>query len=286
MNAADSRESQRSTKSGDIIQQLQDKNKELRAQLNDLNAQLDEMLTQRGEKISRVHRHQQFAVKGENKEMDALMKEIETLRKENTELRQKVYNTDVQSRISELLNLIREREKSIETLKEENRSLENVQKHQGKQLQELDKLESDMRDARAKHADDVRILKDRTRQMKQERDETERQAKIQQTKLTQLQEKIKAANAIQIGANTVDQLQTAVTEKEKEMEILKYQIASLSESTEAEKAKSRAIARQAHKEAQELRDELQRLQEILLEKEKEMKLSYVPRAQVRTTHPR
>jgi len=280
--ADESREnSQRFTKSSDVIHQLQEKNKELRSQLNDLNAQLDEMLTQRGEKISRIHRHQQFAVKGENKEMDQLMRDIETLRKENADLRQKVYNTDVQSRISELLNLIREREKAIEILKEENRSLENVQKHQGKQLQELDKLESDMRDARAKHAEDVRALKDRTRQMKQERDETERQAKIQQTKLTQLQEKIKAANAVQIGANTVEQLQEAVKEKEKEMEILKYQISQLSESTENEKAKSRAIARQAHKEAQSLREELQRLQDFLLEKEKEMKLSYVPRAQAR-----
>jgi len=280
--ADESREnSQRFTKSSDVIHQLQEKNKELRSQLNDLNAQLDEMLTQRGEKISRIHRHQQFAIKGENKEMDQLMRDIETLRKENADLRQKVYNTDVQSRISELLNLIREREKAIEILKEENRSLENVQKHQGKQLQELDKLESDMRDARAKHAEDVRALKDRTRQMKQERDETERQAKIQQTKLTQLQEKIKAANAVQIGANTVEQLQEAVKEKEKEMEILKYQISQLSESTENEKAKSRAIARQAHKEAQSLREELQRLQDFLLEKEKEMKLSYVPRAQAR-----
>eukprot|EP00760_Papus_ankaliazontas_P012867 PhM_4_TR1559/c0_g1_i1/m.94054 len=280
MSATGSRASERSTKSDDIIQALQDKNKELRKQLHDLNSELDDMLVQRGEKVSRVHRHQQLA-RGENKELDALTKEIESLRKENAELRQKVYNTDVQSRISELLNVIKEREKAIGALKEENRSLENVQKNQGKQLQELDKLESDMRDARAKHADDVRQLKEKTRQMKMERDETERQAKAQQSKLTQLQEKIKVANAINVGANTAEQLQGVVQAKEKEIDLLKYQIASLSETTEAEKAKSRAIARTSQKEAQELREELQRLQDILLEKEKEMKLSYVPRAQAR-----
>ena len=144
------------------IKVLKKANEGLRQQLLSLNGQLDDALNQRGEKIVQITRMQ----KVQNQDVDKLQKDIDRLRRANTKLNEQLRQSDAAGRLAELQNVLNEKLREVEVLKEDNRSLENVHRNQAKKLQSVEEVEARINAARDQHLEEVRQTKDKITELK------------------------------------------------------------------------------------------------------------------------
>ena len=144
------------------IQGLKEENEGLRQQVIGLNNQLNDALNQRGEKVVQITR----APTKQSADADRIQKDIDRLRKLNGKLNDRLRQSDAAGRIVELQNVLNEKLREVEILREDNRSLENVHRNQAKRLATVDEAEARIRTARDHHMEEVRQLKEKIQEYK------------------------------------------------------------------------------------------------------------------------
>ncbi|KAJ9471880.1 hypothetical protein DIPPA_18576 [Diplonema papillatum] len=241
------------------INALKAANENLHKQLLQLNGQLDDALNQRGERIVQITRIRR--PDKENPDIERLQKELEKLRRTHGKLHQKLRQTDVSGRLADLQNVLNEKNRDIEVLKEENRSLDNIARHQAKKLAVVHEVEERISLAQAAHYEEMRTSKDKITRLKAFKDEDDRLIRQQQQQLNGIQAKLRAANHTKVHPKALEDLEKRHEEKLKHVENLRYQVQALTKSNDTDKKRIQQQMKGQSNDLRTLQDEVEHLRE-------------------------
>eukprot|EP01059_Diplonema_ambulator_P030653 TRINITY_DN5335_c0_g1_i1.p1 TRINITY_DN5335_c0_g1~~TRINITY_DN5335_c0_g1_i1.p1 ORF type:complete len:448 (+),score=194.93 TRINITY_DN5335_c0_g1_i1:42-1346(+) len=244
------------------IKELKAANEDLRQQLLSLNSQLDDALNQRGEKIVQITRMRK------EPDVDKLQRDIDKMRKVNSKLQDKIMQSESVGQIHELQNVVNEKARQVEVLREENRSLENVARNQAKKLASVQYIEDRINQARDQHIEEMRHCKEKIQKLKAMKDEDDKMVKHQQQQLNLLQAKMKAAGQAK-GPKSYSELEKKLGEKQSLVEDLKYQVHTLTKANEAEKKRLYQQSKGASNELKSLQQEAERLKALVMQQDNE-----------------
>jgi chromosome segregation ATPase len=239
------------------LMDMRRRNAELRNQLIDLNNQLDQHLNRHGQKVARPFSPRQRQVTSAERQH----RRNDATRRLNAEIIQKLQRADALDRVSEVRNLLNEKNSSLQKAREENRSLENVYANQMVKVEDLERTEEDMRSRKAEHHEEMRMIKEKMRRLKIQNSERSGQVKSNQRQLEKLEGKVKVQEAVGSSMKTLQELRDEESEKDRVIETLKYQVAVLSKTNASDKRHARSKTAQTSKELAELREEAALLRE-------------------------
>lgn len=253
------------------IEKLRQENRQLHAQLEDLNKLVDEQLSLRGERV----RHRS-SKNSQTKEMQGLMKKLQIYKKANEDLKRQLKSSGSSERVIHLSDLLKDKKRQIKALKEENKSLQNVTRKQGKAL-----VEAEHEDIERKircYEDDARVLKEQFRKAKHRLNEDRETINKQNRMIAKLSEKLQIfkANKVTVeDVKTMKKLKEELRHKQDLISSLENNISILRKASQVEQAKTKHEITKSTKEMKELRHTIQQLQKELeikdhLLKEKEI----------------
>jgi chromosome segregation ATPase len=192
-------------------------------------------------------------------EIDRLTTKLEQQRRVNEELQCQLSVAECVNRIEELKAKLSALGAQYDQLKDENISLENVYSNQSQKTSVADRVEADIKRTKEMHSEELRELKEMTRQLKDQREREMDEYRLLQKQQSKLEEKTKA---VDVGNLTEAELQTKLEVKERRVEDLKQQIKDLSK-TSIDKQRSRTAVYKQQREYEDLRSEAEILRERL-----------------------
>ncbi|KAG9409374.1 Down syndrome critical region protein 3 [Aphanomyces cochlioides] len=225
-----------------------------------------------------INEHHRHALAAKESQVRSLYKKIGLYRKANAALRRELesfHNNDV---VAQLENKAREKELLIEKLTHENKCLANLQRTQAKRIEELESLKEHFPSKHHSVLEELRICKETYRLYKErERQAEERSAKLHEQvvdlsiKNKQLADKIRQHELAKAAAPA-----TATEEDGKdELEQLQQRIHMLEKNKRAEKAKYERVIQTCQDQLDACKQEMERFQAQLLEKEKALRLQVI-----------
>eukprot|EP01062_Namystynia_karyoxenos_P063289 TRINITY_DN56102_c0_g1_i1.p1 TRINITY_DN56102_c0_g1~~TRINITY_DN56102_c0_g1_i1.p1 ORF type:complete len:414 (+),score=151.32 TRINITY_DN56102_c0_g1_i1:105-1346(+) len=243
----------------ETIRGLRRANEQLREQLLGLSRQLDDALNRRGEKVGQMARMR--ARQFDSPEAVQLMRENEKLRKRNQRMQEQLRASEDAERCVELQNIIAERERAADELREEHRSLENVSHNQARRLELVLQAEAELDGARNAHLEEMRRLKDRIQGVKAAKEADEKLMRQQQATLNALQDKIRACEGAKgkMGPASCGDLQRRLEERDHQVDALRYQILLLSKSNDGDRRRAQHQAKAQNREIRQLEADIKEL---------------------------
>ncbi|CAK4784465.1 unnamed protein product [Aphanomyces euteiches] len=240
-----------------------------------------------------INEHHRHALAAKENQVRSLYKKIGLYRKANAALRRELdnfHNNDVVAQVRrrlclpelkqarQLENKAREKELLIEKLTHENKCLANLQRTQAKRIEELESLKEHFPSKHHSVLEELRICKETYRLYKErERQAEERSAKLHEQvvdlsiKNKQLADKIRQHEQAKATAPA-----TATEEDGKdELEQLQQRIHMLEKNKRAEKAKYERVIQTCQDQLDACKQEMERCQAQLLEKEKALRLQVI-----------
>jgi myosin heavy subunit len=254
------------------IQQLKEQNQELKMQLLELNNALDDALTKKGVKIEKKRTNMLVT---NDKEVKNLMKQIEMYKKENEELKRQIYsNTDVH-RVVQLENKLQESKIIIDQLNEEKKSLQVVQRKQGKALEEfssgndktVDTLKSDISYLKAK----IDKMNEAKLAEKEVLTQKEKMLAIMEGKVREYEAFLKDKNLSKDGLARMQKLEKENEEKTKALEERTRERDIETKAKQSVEKKLKVFQQTSKLEMKKLQDELSLLTVKLDEKDREVR---------------
>eukprot|EP01065_Artemidia_motanka_P036760 TRINITY_DN4476_c1_g2_i1.p1 TRINITY_DN4476_c1_g2~~TRINITY_DN4476_c1_g2_i1.p1 ORF type:complete len:302 (+),score=130.53 TRINITY_DN4476_c1_g2_i1:59-907(+) len=171
-------------------EQLAARNAELRAELLQLNKDVDRRLHQRGESVAGGG----AAAAQRNVFYESpVVRENERARKINQRLAKRLHDNQALLELQQLQNAVTERRRRVRELSQQNQTLEQVGRLQGKGLDEAKRFEDELQSIRRTHAEDVHRLKEELRTEKKRKDAAHRAVITNQSKLNALRDRIAQA---------------------------------------------------------------------------------------------
>eukprot|EP00906_Rhabdomonas_costata_P022825 RCo032878 len=258
------------------VRKLKQANEDLRKKLMQLNSKLDFELARREKSepasaavAASVGRRQVTEAKYQK-----LRAHVEELRREVELVQLQAHHAaegaGAAGKVSEMQNLILAREHEIAQLKDNNRALEMLHRGRSKHMEAVSQIESEMSRVRSAHTEELRVLKERLRHLKEGKEQDDRNIKRVQAQLNQIQDKIVVAAALKQAGETrsLAELEALSEQKEKLMEELRAQLADLTKQGEGDRR--RACPKVTQKEVEALRRTHLRLKEELAERQAEI----------------
>lgn len=230
---------------------------DLQQQLLELNRDLDDQLSRRGQGLSRV----QPITKPLNSQADKLAAKNEHQKKVNDELARQLIVVDALAKTDEMKQRLQSLTLQCESLRNENKSLENIYSNQQQQTSFTDKVELEMKRAKGEHQEEIQRLKEAARQLKEMRETEADQLRHLHRAEAKLEIKIKATADPQ-ACTSIGDLEALIGSKERQIETVKEQIFVLSKAS-TNKARARSLNDKRAKELEELRSEADLLREKL-----------------------
>jgi predicted nucleic acid-binding Zn-ribbon protein len=246
-------------------QRLKNSNEELRRRLLQLNGQLDAELNCRGHGArARTHRT-------DDERVARLRQRVEELRRETDALRRRVYHADGVCRVTELQNAVLQREQEVERLRAANRGLGNVQRNQSRRMELVSQMEAERSRIRSAHGEEMRVLKERLRALRDAREADEKAMRRLQGQINQLEDKIALAKGLKAMTpmRTLGEVEGLMAEKEAQIRTLTETVEKLQKQIEVERR--RAGQHITERDVAKLRATLQSLKEQSAEREAELR---------------
>jgi myosin heavy subunit len=252
------------------IAKLKEQNQELKMQLLELNNALDEQLSKKGVKIEK----KRTVLVTSDKEMKNLMKQVEMYKKENEEMKRQLHNNDSE-RIIQLENKVMESKKIIDQINEERKSLQNVQRKQGKALEDIssgndktiDTLKSEISYLKAKNEK----LREKITQQAELMGQKGKMLEIMENKVKELETIMKEANVTKEGLVRLNKLEKDLEEKNKIVEEEKKRREIESKAKASVEKKLKVFQQVSKQEAKKLQDDIDALKIKLEEKDRELR---------------
>jgi chromosome segregation ATPase len=253
-------------------------------QLRGVNADLKREVQRLSEEMDRIqHRRQPKNKSGKGKHADAESKlqlvpaEVriaiqrnEDLRKERLKLTAEMSHSDTGRRISETKNALSVVEQKIAQKKDELRALENQKKGRRDIVDMAHHTEDELRLFRNQHREELNGFKDEAFELSDEHKALDRHMIQMQVHIHRISEKIKLG----VNGDAFRELQSKVEHQDKEIADLKERIAKVSGDIDGDTKRENAELKTLRSDAKTLRDRIDELKQALVERERELKLSY------------
>jgi myosin heavy subunit len=260
----------------DTIEKLKKANQVLKEQLLELNAALDKQLAQKGVILGRQEKRNTQSTEHDVK---ILLQQISILKKTNEELRTKISTSTDLERITILENKLQSRALKIQKLKEENKSLKNIEREQGKALEsynsEAEKMVNQLKS-------ELNFQKEKTKKIKEAYEKAklivEQKSKVldvTETKYRHLEEIMKQANLTKGGIVESKKLEQELEAKNKELESLEKRLTVEINSKESFKKQSALQISQLKSTIQKLEATVEEVKNQLEEKDKQLRSAVI-----------
>lgn len=270
------------------IQKLRIANQALRQQLKEFSRALDASLAQnqdlsdastKASSSAARRRDMVAALSAKEKQLKAVHKKLEIYKRANVELKKQLGSAYHPEKLAQLKNEKREKERIIEQLQQENKTLLIVQRNQSKRIEEQENLKSEWPTRVSSLMADLRVAKDKLRRAKEREQKVEGDSKKLHEQMVRLQAKNKnlqsqlSAYEKKGGHGAGDKAKRRlVNEWRAEKDKLQHSIEVLERSKQQERTKGERLLRANMAELQKVKKEMERHKQQLDEKEKEIRL--------------
>lgn len=252
----------------DELEDLREENAQYHQQMQQLNEEMDRMLLKRDKK----KKGQPSTASRDEKpfELRQLLAKNEQLRKERLKWWAEVTHSDTAIRISDTKNQIGVVEQQINQIKEEIRGLENIRKHQQGVVDVAKHAEDELRYLHAEHRQELAEFREVWRALSEENKNSEKILSSWQARYHAAQEKLK----LNLTPEEVEELRKTVDDQGTRIEQMKQQVEELSAQTEGRRKQGLKSVDSYEREKQKLTKQLDAAKQLLIERERELKLSY------------
>lgn len=249
----------------DELEDLRAENAAYHKQLQELNEQMDRMLLKRDKPQKGKQSRDERPV-----ELRQLAAKNEQLRKERLKWWAEVTHSDTAVRIADTRNEVALMEKKILEIKEDIRGLENIKKAQQQVVDIAKHATDEVKYLQQEHRQEVSEYREELRKLNEENKHSEKTLAMWQARYHGAVEKTKLG----VTGDDVEALRQRVDSQGTKIEELR---AELDEKTESARGKRREGHKEMDAQKQEREDlqrQLEAAKQILLERDRELKLSY------------
>jgi len=249
-----------------LRKQLVDFSQTLEVALNKANKQpIPEPRTEESKKSLRA------IIASKEKFVVGLKKKVDTIHKQNDQLRQQLRVAYTSDRVMQMGNETKEKELRIRTLVEENRHLQAAQRSKKKRINNSSEWNSRVQVLQ----DELRVIKETLRKYKERNRTAEEESKRHREHVVSLTERNKelAKDLYQAGGD-IKQQQSISDQEElwfKEKTKLEHSIQVLDKSNKLERSRARQAFKREEEQQKEHGKEIQQLQQVIEEREKYMR---------------
>lgn len=263
----------------ETIRKLRKQNDNLKQQLLELNAALDSQLEQRGIKVHAsagvIASKRAGQVSASDREVRSLMKQNEHYKRENEELKNMIYGSEVSDKVIRLENVVREKKMKIKQLEVDKKGLENQVREQSRALEKIaegsepkvQQISSDIRWLKEAN----RKLKDKTLEQQATIDRQNKQIMELKNNIDKLQQTFKDNNVSMDLVEENKKMKEAVAAKDQELETRKKQYEVECRSLESKLKRKTTEAAHVDGESKKLLQEIAALKQQLEDKDKELR---------------
>ena len=271
----------------ETIEKLRLANQALRQQLKEFSRALDASLSQGGAgdagsasaASQGKRRNMLAALSAKEKQLKAVHKKLEIYKRANVELKKQLGSVYHPEKLQQLKSEKKDKERIIEELQSENKSLLMVQRNQTKKIEEQETLKHEWPAKVSSLMADLRVAKEKLRKVREKEGRVETDSRKLHEQMVRLQEKNKKLQQ-QLGKYERQSGQTAsdrakrkmMHEWKEEKAKLEHSIQVLERSKQQERTKGERLLRANMAELQKVKKEMERHKRQLDEKEKEIRL--------------
>lgn len=262
------------------LETLREENAEYHQQMTQLNEEMDRMLLKRDKKGGKKGTPTaEGAHDGKPYELRQAIAKNEQLRKERLKWWAEITHSDTAIRIADTKNELGMVEQKILTVKEEIRGLENIRKNQQQVVDVAKHANDEVKYLQAEHRQEVNDFRENWRALNEENKHAEKILTSWQNKYHNAQEKVKLG----LDSTDVDELRSTVDEQGTEIEELQSKLEELQGQHNSARKQNNKGADAHTREKNSLQKELEAAKATLIERERELKLSYARGNRVDTT---
>jgi len=257
------------------LERLREENAKYHKEMEELNAEMDKMLLNRDASNNKAKKKQKGSGtvephEGKPYELRQAIARNEQLRKERLKWYTEITHSDTAIRIAETKNELGVVDQKILAIKEDIRGLENIKKNQQHVVDVAKHADDEVRYLQSEHRQEVNEFREQWRALNEDNKHAEKVLTSWQNKYHTAMEKVKLG----LDATDVAELRSTVDSQGTEIEELQAKLESLQvQHQSARKGNYKGV--DAHtRERARLEKELDAARATLVERERELKLSY------------
>lgn len=251
---------------------LRDQNSDLKREMAKLSEEMDKIQHRRMNKRSKNRDKAEAEAKVANipAELRIAIKQNEDLRKERLKLTAELQHSDTGRRISEVRNQLAVVTRDIEASQAELKALEMQRKGRKSIVEMAHHTEDELRLFRNQHREELNGFKDEAHELTEEQKQLDQHMIRMQVQIHRIQEKIKLG----VNGEAFQEMQNKVQEQEQEIARLEGRVGELSGSIDEDTKRENRELRNLRSEKTRLHGRIEELKQCLVERERELKLSY------------
>lgn len=251
---------------------LRDQNSDLKREMAKLSEEMDKIQHRRMNKRSKNRDKAEAEAKVANipAELRIAIKQNEDLRKERLKLTAELQHSDTGRRISEVRNQLAVVTRDIEASQAELKALEMQRKGRKSIVEMAHHTEDELRLFRNQHREELNGFKDEAHELTEEQKQLDQHMIRMQVQIHRIQEKIKLG----VNGEAFQAMQNKVQEQEQEIARLEGRVGELSGSIDEDAKRENRELRNLRSEKTRLHGRIEELKQCLVERERELKLSY------------
>jgi chromosome segregation ATPase len=251
--------------------------------LRDENAELKREVAKLSEEMDRIQHRRHAKHKGNSKydatdsklqlvnaEVRIAIQQNEDLRRERLKLTAEVAHSDTGRRIAEAKNELAVVERKIAATRDEIKALEFQKKGRKDIVEMAHHTEEEIRLFRSQHRDELTGFKEEAHALTEEQKTLDRQMIAMQEKIHKIQEKIKLG----VDGPTFQDLKNKVAHQDEEIAQLREEVAHVSGSLASDTKRENSALKNLRDDRTRYNDRIAELKQTLIERERELKLSY------------
>eukprot|EP00672_Neobodo_designis_P015578 CAMPEP_0174826886 /NCGR_PEP_ID=MMETSP1114-20130205/290_1 /TAXON_ID=312471 /ORGANISM="Neobodo designis, Strain CCAP 1951/1" /LENGTH=272 /DNA_ID=CAMNT_0016060457 /DNA_START=209 /DNA_END=1027 /DNA_ORIENTATION=+ len=254
------------------LDNLRGENAELKREMAKLSEEMDKIQHRRMNKRAKGRDAKEAEAKVQNipAELRIAMKQNEDLRKERLKLTAELQHSDTGRRIAEVRNALAVVNRQIQSKQDELKALEMQRKARRSIVEMAHHTEDELRLFRDQHRQELNGFKDEAHELTEEQKMLDQQMIRMQVQIHRIQEKIKLG----VNGPAFEEMQQKVAHQEKEIADLEARVAELSGSIDEDTKRENRELKNLRAEKVRLNARIEEMKQCLVERERELKLSY------------
>ena len=256
----------------EVLDDLRGENAELKREMAKLTEEMDKIQHRRMNKRAKGRDKAEAEAKVANipAELRIAMKQNEDLRKERLKLTAELQHSDTGRRIADVRNNLAVVNRAIKEKEAELKALESQRKARKSIVEMAHHTEDELRLFRDQHRQELNGFKDEAHELTEEQKMLDQQMIRMQVHIHRIQEKIKLG----VNGEAFEELQRKVAHQEDEIAQLEDRVAQLSGSIDEDTKRENRELKNLRAEKTRLYSRMDELKQCLVERERELKLSY------------